>query len=156
MYTCTHTVFGLGTWVVNIVVNTNLVEGEGHLERSHRVHVGSHDGDTTVTTLGVEKDVLPLQVNLRWEGRRRHSPAKAIVQWTTYLCSAADGTSFGTHEYVLEIQLDIRIDPRHVSFTLTLAPAKGGGVTMPASTCCFEERGSDGLFDDGSSSTCNQ
>ena len=69
-----------------------------------------------------------------------------------YLCSAANSTPFGTHEHVLEIQLDVRIDSRHVSFalgfTLTLAPAMRGGVTPRASTCRLAER-SNGLFDHG-------
>ena len=61
----------------------NLGQGEGHLERSHRVHIRGHDGHTIVMMLGVDKDELPLQVNLRWDRGRRyvcHNSAKVIMQ----------------------------------------------------------------------------
>ena len=42
----------------------HLVQGQGHLEVPHGVHVGSNDRNSSVAAFGVSEDETPYEVNL--------------------------------------------------------------------------------------------
>ena len=95
----------------------------GHLEGADGVHVGGNNGNAVVIVLGVAEQERSVEIDLRSVRAQDHAVSQADRPSTAYLRPALEGAPLGAHEHVLEVQLHIRVHPRHgYTCTVSLVP----------------------------------
>ena len=77
--------------------------------------------------LGVAEQERSVEVDLRSVRAQDHVVSQADRPSTAYLRPALEGAPLGAHEHVLEVQLHIRVHPRH-GYTCTVICVPQGNV----------------------------